>query len=69
MYGWFFFPSGWSSIDTDIKNATHNVEVMRETVGNFSYFAIVMFMLMQFCVSVGVSSVPYILISEIFPFK
>lgn len=42
---------------------------IRQTVGIYNYFALAMFLIMQFCVSVGVSSVPYFLLFEVFPFK
>ncbi|XP_055307332.1 facilitated trehalose transporter Tret1-2 homolog [Sitodiplosis mosellana] len=70
IYGWYFFSPGWSSIDVGTTgNSTHSLESIRETVGNYNYFALAMFLIMQFCVSVGVSSVPYIMMSEVFPFK
>ncbi|XP_055301620.1 facilitated trehalose transporter Tret1-like [Sitodiplosis mosellana] len=65
IYGWIFFPSGWSSngITSDSLNS------IRETVGNYNYFALVLFVMMQFCISIAVSFVPYIIMSEVFPFK
>lgn len=65
IYGWIFFPSGWSSDGLTIESQNW----IRETVGGYNYFALIMFLIMQFCISIGVSCVPYIVMSEIFPFK
>ncbi|XP_055301619.1 facilitated trehalose transporter Tret1-like isoform X2 [Sitodiplosis mosellana] len=46
-----------------------SLESIRHSVGHYNYFALAMFVTMQFCISVGVSSIPYFLMSEIFPFK
>lgn len=73
IYGWIFLPSGWLSIDVGASNGTTTTNValesIHQTVGAYNYFALAMFLIMQFCVSVGVSSVPYFLLSEVFPFK
>lgn len=70
IYGWVFFPRGWTSLDIGSGNSTDsNLESIRETVGVYNYFALAMFLIMQFCVSVGVSSIPYFMMSEVFPFK
>lgn len=67
IYGWGF--GIWSSIEIDVEHSTKRLASIQDEVGNFNYFALAMFMIMHFCVSVGISSVPYILLSEIFPFK
>lgn len=70
IYGWIFFPRGWTSLDIGSSNSIDgNLESIRKTVGGYNYFALAMFLIMQFCVSVGVSSVPYFMMSEVFPFK
>ncbi|XP_055306844.1 facilitated trehalose transporter Tret1-like, partial [Sitodiplosis mosellana] len=65
IYGWIFFPAGWSSIGL----AAESLESIRYSVGHYNYFALVMFLIMQFCISVGVSSIPFIMMCEVFPFK
>lgn len=65
IYGWIYFPSGWSSTVDD----ANRLESIRQTVGAVNYFALAMFLIMHFCVSVGISSIPYIMMYEIFPFK
>lgn len=69
VYGYVFFPAGWSSIENTASEATTKNESIRDIVGNWNYFALAMFLLMQFFLSVGVSSVPYFLMTEVFPFK
>lgn len=69
IYGWLYFPRGWTSVDISTNDGMKNLESIRETVGAYNYFALAMFLIMQFCVSVGVSSIPYFLLSEVFPFK
>lgn len=69
IYGYVFFPSGWSSIETSVNDTSTKAAQIKEIVGNWNYFALAMFLLMQFFLSVGVSSVPYFLMMEIFPFK
>lgn len=51
---------------TDVVSSEINI---RETVGNWGYFALVMFVIMQFANSVGVSPIPHFLLPEVFPFK
>lgn len=58
IYGYNFFPSGWSSFEK-YSNVT-NSEYMQEIVGNWNYFALAMFLIMQFCISLGVSSIPMV---------
>lgn len=69
IYGWTFFPRGWSSLDISSNDAIGTLESIRKSAGIYNYFALAMFLIMQFCVSVGVSSVPYFMMSEVFPFK
>lgn len=63
IYGFAFFPADWTSYDT----GKHHI--IKDVVGNWNYFALSMFLFMQFFLSVGVSSVPYFLVYELFPFK
>lgn len=73
IYGFAYFPPGWSSFEVE-RNATATTPTetpihIEQFVGNASYIAIVLFLIMQFCTSIGVSSVPNIMMSEIFPLK
>lgn len=59
IYGFKFFPSGWSSYDSNTNiTSRSNAEFIEETVGNWSYFALAMFLIMQFSISLGGSSIP-----------
>lgn len=76
IYGWIFFPKGWLSTSSGIGTTSNGTETSNDTlesirnaVGAYNYFALAMFLIMQFCVSIGVSSVPYMLLFEVFPFK
>lgn len=51
------------------ETANGSSEMIRKAAGAYNYFALAMFLIMQFCVSIGVSSVPYMLFFEVFPFK
>ncbi|XP_031639278.1 facilitated trehalose transporter Tret1-like [Contarinia nasturtii] len=65
IYGWILFPAGWTSVGM----TSSSLKLIQETVGTYNYFALAMFLLMQFCISVGVSSIPFIIMCEVFPFK
>lgn len=62
VYGYAFFPSGWSSKESDAR-------IIKEIVGDWNYFALAMFLLMQFFISFGVSAMPFFVMCEIFPLK
>lgn len=50
-----------SSNGTETANGA-DLESIREAAGAYNNFALAMFLIMQFCVSIGVSSVPYMLL-------
>lgn len=62
FYAFKVLPSGWSSFDK------HSPESLQE-VGNLSYFPMIIFFSMSFCTAVGIMPVPWMLVSEIFPYK
>lgn len=64
IYGFYFLPLGWLS--TSDSSA---IQHARDSIGNYGYVAVVLFVIMHFCVSVGISSIPYFLLGEVFPFK
>lgn len=61
LYAYNVLPTGWSSFD---KHETSQL-----VVGNENYVAMVMFFSLAFFTSVGVTPIPWILLSEVFPFK
>lgn len=64
IYGFYYFPLGW--VSTGDSSSIENAKVL---VGNYGHIAVALFLIMQFCVSVGISSIPYFLLAEVFPFK
>lgn len=69
VYGLKFFPSGWTSLNEDNQLAERTLEHSKHIPAEWSYLVVAMFVVMQFCVSNGVSSVPYFMLFEVFPFK
>lgn len=53
------------------KNETigMNSTTVHESVGNYSYLALVLILVMQFASNVGVANVAFMLIGEVFPFQ
>lgn len=62
-------PWGWSSEFSSSISFADGPEYIRNIVGNWNYFALIMFIIMQFSVAMGVSSIPYIVMSEVFSFR
>lgn len=62
FYGYKYLPSGVISFN---YSETKDTSVVQE----ISYIPIALFLVMQFFSSLGVSTVPNMLVSEMFPFK
>ncbi|XP_058448099.1 facilitated trehalose transporter Tret1-like [Malaya genurostris] len=60
IYAFNVFPPGWTSFDVHKEVNTAN---------GLNYVPMVLFFLLAFATSVGVQPVPWILLSEVFPFK
>lgn len=39
------------------------------SLGNYSYVALILILIMQFALNIGIANVAFILIGEVFPFK
>lgn len=61
VYAYQYLPPGTSSFNEETVANAESTEI--------SYYPMALFLIMQFCTSIGVSSVPNMLISEMFPFK
>lgn len=61
VYAYQYLPPGTSSFNEQTVENVNSTEI--------SYYPMALFLIMQFCTSIGVSSVPNMLISEMFPFK
>lgn len=44
-------------------------EFVRNFVGNYSYIALALVLIMQFCAKIGIAGMPIMLVGEVFPFK
>lgn len=62
FYAFKVLPAGWSSFDK------HTPETL-QNVGNLNYLPLILFVSMAFATSVGIMPVPWMLVSEIFPYK
>lgn len=65
IYGFKYLPPGVISFEAE----TPSDGTFDNIPAHYSYFPMIMFLILQFCTSIGVSSVPNMLISEMFPFK
>lgn len=62
FYAYKILPPGWSSFDK------HSPETLRD-IGDLNYLPMILFFALAFCTSVGIMPVPWMLVSEIFPYK
>lgn len=68
--GFSFLPSGWSSFKNcslDITNT--NSSISADYRYSYSHVSLALILVMQFVVCIGISIIPFILISEVFPFR
>lgn len=65
FYAFTTLPVGWSSFDKHVTPAASSTT----DIGSDAYFAMVMFFGLAFFTGVGVAPLPWILLSEMFPFK
>lgn len=69
IYGFVFFPTGWTSFRKYDYESADKYEFIRGVVGNYSYLALVLILTMQFAAKIGVTGLPHMFASEVFPFK
>lgn len=69
IYGFVFFPLGWSSFRKYPYESSSKFDYIRSTVGDYGYIALALILIMQFATKIGVSGLPHIFVSEVFPFK
>lgn len=68
IYGFIFLPFGWTSFRKS-PNESDKFEYIRGVVGDYGYVALALLLIMQFATKIGVSGLPHIFVSEVFPFK
>lgn len=69
IYGFIFFPSGWTSFRKVPNDGSNKYEDIRQIVGNYSYVALALVLTMQFATKFGVAGMPHMFVSEVFPLK
>lgn len=70
-FGFSFLPSGVTSFNTiSISNEmSTNVTISHESIGNYNYLPLALLLIMQFFVTIGITTIPFMLTGEVFPFK
>lgn len=63
FYGYNVLPAGVSSFENNVNATTAAVPIEE------NYIAMCMFFSMAFFTSVGITPIPWIILSEVFPFK
>lgn len=62
-------PPGWMSFKKSDDDPTKNLDYVRKIVGNYSYIAIILIVIMQFSARIGVAGMSHLFLGEVFPFK
>ena len=66
IYGFIFLPSGWTSFGDYTPDQYANT---KNIVGNFSYLALGLIIIMVFATRIGVFGLPHTYMGEVFPLK
>lgn len=66
IYGFIFFPSGWTSFG---KYTPEQYAHLKNTVGSYSYLAFGLILIMEFSTRIGVFGLPHTYMGEVFPLK
>lgn len=73
IFGFVFLPSGFSSFDIASNNATlvnsTDFGDIRKSIGHYSYLPLALILIMQFFITIGITTIPQLLTSEVFAFK
>lgn len=69
IYGFVLFPPGWKSFQQHPTDSADKYEYIRGVVGNYSYFALGLYLTMQFVTKIGVAGLPHMFTSEVFPLR
>lgn len=70
-FGFSFLPSGVTSFKTisTTNEMSTNVTISHESIGNYNYLPLALLLIMQFFVTIGITTIPFMLTGEVFPFK
>lgn len=66
IYGFIFLPDGWTSFG---ENTPEQYAHLKSTVGNYSYLAFGLLLIMEFSTRIGVFGLPHTYMGEVFPLK
>lgn len=69
IYGFVLLPPGWTSFRNHPYESSDKFDYIRGVVGDYGYVALALMLIMQFATKIGVSGLPHIFVSEVFPFK
>lgn len=69
IFGFIFLPTGFSSFDIASKNVTLVNSTDFSHIGRYSYLPLALILIMQFFITIGITTMPSLLTSEVFPFK
>lgn len=69
VYGFVFLPSGWRSFKQGPNEPPKDPELIRKWVGNYSYLALILVLVMRFCSKAGVDVMSTMYTGEVYPFK
>lgn len=69
LIGFQYFPSHWTSFQIASNHNQTNSTTFQASIGNSSYLALALILIMRFANNIGIAMLPFMLISEIFPFK
>lgn len=69
VYGFAFFPLGWTSFKKDPNEPARDPEQIRQMVGNFNYIALGLVLILKFCGKAGTDVMSFLYVGEVYPFK
>lgn len=69
IYGFTFFPMGWTSFKKDPNEAAKDPVQIGQIVGHFKYVALGLVLLLKFCGKAGTDVMSFMFIAEVYPFK
>lgn len=69
VYGFVLLPPGWTSFKLDSNQQLNDPEYIRNLVGNYSYLALILILVIKFCGKTSVDFMFFMYVGEVFPYK